>query len=172
MANVKITGVKAFELKLMKIEREIATKIVDSATLQGINVIKKQAIDNTPKSAKGVSGNVRYESRNHEAGNLKNSVIQKKLKAKRTSDNYFGRIVGYTQGKSGKNGDGWYGNFIEYKTRNRGKKRNKHQSKKNTDNRSVREPSKPISRAYEMKKMAAMQKVIQVMAIKLKQIVK
>lgn len=156
MANLKITGVKAFEKKLIQIEKEIATKIVDSATLQGINVIKKQAIDNTPKSLDGVKGNKRFTSRNHDAGNLKKSVIQKKLRTK--NKNYFGRITGYKSGGGG-NGDGWYGGFVEYNVKNRGGK-------------STRLPSKPISRAYEMKKMAAMQKVIQVMAIKLKQIVK
>lgn len=156
MANVRITGVKAFEKKLLQIENQIATKIVNQATLQGINVIKKQAIDNTPKSENGVRGNKRFTSRNHDAGNLKKSVVQKKIRAK--NKHYFGRITGYKSGGGG-NGDGWYGGFVEYNVKNRGGK-------------SSRLPSKPITRAYEMKKMAAMQKVIQVMAIKLKQIVK
>jgi HK97 gp10 family phage protein len=154
MANIRITGLRELEKKLLQIDRDIATKIADSSTLAGINVLKGELIQNTPTSSKGTTGNKRFESRNHSAGNLKKTVIQKKMRTK--SRNFFGRVVGYKSGGGG-NGDGWYGNFIEYNTRNRGRK-------------SSRIAQKPMSRSFDAKKMDVFNKTVQTLEIKLRKI--
>lgn len=156
MANVKfsISGLKELEKQLLQIDRDIATKIADSSTLAGINVLKKELVQQTPTSPNGSKGNKRFTSRNHDAGNLKKSVIQKKMRTK--SRNFFGRVVGYRSGGGG-NGDGWYGNFIEYNTKNRGGK-------------SSRIAQKPMGRSFDAKKMDVFNKTVQALEMKLKKV--